>query len=701
MDIRGFFGGPKAAVSKPKIVSVPLASVKCERKENESNQSDVITPSTEPDIESNEVLGEAPISDSASSPPKAENHQVELSELPDDLKSFIFWEKGEKIPYRALTETFDKISSLSGRLEKEAAFAKLFMAVVVTTPDNLEDVFYLCSNSVAPAYAGIELGIGDAVLVKAVVESTGRSKQAVDLDYKNQGDLGDVALESKNSQKTLSFAAKAKPLVVVDVLKQFRAIANVKGGGSQAQKVSIIKNLMVKAVGSEPRYIIRALQGKLRLGAAAQSALVALAHSFAIRPVPGVSQSGESKADETEGPEKPTDIVAEIEGILEAQDSQSFSETLPLILDVARSLEPAEAIKLREGVTSKTQKKELAEIVVKRAYSECPNFGKLCPSLLSMPLHEIHRTCKLQPGVPVAPMLAKPTKQIGEVLKRLSGLEFTMEYKYDGERAQVHLLEDGSVKIFSRNSEDNTGKYPDLIDIIKSAKRGNIKSCVVDAEVVAFDREKNVLLPFQVLSTRKRKVDDGDEDTQKVKVVLQAFDLLYINGVSLLPVALKHRRRILHESFVENIGRFTFASGIDHLENGDTAPIETFMHEACGAMCEGLMVKTLTSNATYEPSKRSLNWLKLKKDYIEGMGICDSVDLVVIGAYHGKGKRTNVFGAYLMACYDPDADEFQSVCKVGTGFKDEVSSLLCNLLGNPYLPFRTTHPHSVGTRSLH
>ena len=112
------------------------------------------------------------------------------------------------------------------------------------------------------------------------------------------------------------------------------------------------------------------------------------------------------------------------------------------------------------------------------------------------------------------------------------------------------------------------------------------------------------------------------------------------------------------------------------MEDGDTTPIEVFMQEACQAMCEGLMVKTLTSNATYDPSKRSMNWLKLKKDYIDGMGVCDSVDLVAIGGYYGRGKRTNVYGAYLMACYDPDSDEFQSVCKVGTGFKDEDLSSL-------------------------
>lgn len=162
--------------------------------------------------------------------------------------------------------------------------------------------------------------------------------------------------------------------------------------------------------------------------------------------------------------------------------------------------------------------------------------------------------------------------------------------------------------------------------------------------------------------------------------MLQLFDILYINGKSLLQQSLRKRRDILKASFTEEEGFLYFASGADHVEDGDTAPIESMMSDACGAMCEGLMVKTLDLNASYEPSRRSLNWLKLKKDYIDGMGVCDSVDLVVIGGYLGRGKRVNCYGAYLMACYDSEADEFQSVCKVGTGFKDEDLTRLTELL---------------------
>lgn len=205
----------------------------------------------------------------------------------------------------------------------------------------------------------------------------------------------------------------------------------------------------------------------------------------------------------------------------------------------------------------------------------------------------------------------------------------------------------------------------------RKAKVEGVESCIIDAEVVAYDREKGCLLPFQVLSTRKRKVESGDEDNQKVKVILQVFDLLYLNGKSLLRESLRTRRELLRKAFQHTEAYLHFASGMDHIENGDTLPIETFLTEACNAASEGLMVKTLDDNATYEPSKRSLNWLKLKKDYINGMGVCDSVDLVPIGGYFGRGKRVNVYGAYLMACYDPERDEYQSVCKVGTGFKDE------------------------------
>jgi DNA ligase-1 len=100
-----------------------------------------------------------------------------------------------------------------------------------------------------------------------------------------------------------------------------------------------------------------------------------------------------------------------------------------------------------------------------------------------------------------------------------------------------------------------------------------------------------------------------------------------------------------------------------------------FLDDSIRDRCEGLMVKTLKVNSTYMPSKRSFNWLKLKKDYLE-TGLGDSVDLVVVGADHGQGKRTGWFGSFLLACWNDDIECFQTICKVGTGFSDELFAKL-------------------------
>jgi DNA ligase-1 len=338
-----------------------------------------------------------------------------------------------------------------------------------------------------------------------------------------------------------------------------------------------------------------------------------------------------------------------------------------------------------------TEDDESAEDVLKDVYNSMPNYSLLLPILMEHGVWQLRQYCGMCVGIPVKPMLAFPTKSISQVLDRFENVPFTCEYKYDGERAQIHLIDqEGSLKgsrIYSRNMENVTPKYPDICHLLPNIIKQGVKNAVLDCEVVAWDAREHRLLPFQVLSTRKRK--DVDSASIEVQVCLFAFDLLYLNDRPLLKLPLDERRHLLHEHFCTVEGQFQFAA---YQDGTTTDEIQTFLEEAIQASCEGLMIKVLRGEeATYEPSKRSRNWLKVKKDYVTSASgdrsMPDSLDLVVIGGYTGRGKRTSWYGGFLLAVYDPPTETFQAVCKLGTGFSEQdLAAFAANLPPTPKCP---------------
>ncbi|XP_055304150.1 DNA ligase 1 isoform X2 [Sitodiplosis mosellana] len=523
-----------------------------------------------------------------------------------------FWKHGEKTPYLALARTFEVIEENSSRLRMIEILANFFRSVIVNSPSDLIACVYLSLNKLAPDYVGLELGIAETSLMKVIAQTTGRSMAQVKADAQSTGDLGIVAEKSKSNQRMMFTPA---PLTVDSVFTKLKDIANMSGQSAMNKKVDKIQSIFVACRHSEARFIMRSLLGKLRIGLAEQSLLQALAQACAYTP-PNQYANGESFP--------PKVINAKI---------------------------------------TKEQIEEVA-LIIKTTYCQCPNYDRICEVLLKYGVNELLDKCQMAPGTPLKPMLAHPTKGVSEVLQRFEGIKFTCEYKYDGERAQIHIAENGTVSIYSRNQENNTTKYPDIISRIEKLKRDGVTSCILDSEVVAWDEERQQILPFQVLSTRKRK--DADKEEIKVKVCVYLFDLLYFNGEPLVTKPFSERRRLLIENFQEVESEWKFATSLD---TSDIDELQSFLNESVKGNCEGLMVKTLDKDATYEIAKRSRNWLKLKKDYLEGAG--DSLDLVVIGGYKGKGKRTGTYGGFLLACYDAENEEYQTICKLGTGFSDE------------------------------
>ncbi|KAK0738237.1 ATP-dependent DNA ligase [Schizothecium vesticola] len=569
---------------------------------------------------------------------KAKVRKVVQAVLTSTIKDpYPDWKPGEPVPYAALCKTFSLVEMTTKRLIIMEHCALFLRQVMRLTPDDLLPTVLLMINKLAPDYAGIELGIGESLIMKAIGESTGRSLAVIKADQKEIGDLGLVAVKSRSTQPTMF---KPKPLTIRGVHKGLMGIATLSGNGAQGRKVDAIKKLLSSADSANPgkvditkdkggpseaKYLVRFLEGKLRLGLAERTVLVSLAQA----------------------------VVAH----------ETFQkDKVPSTADIDK-----------------------AESILKTVYSELPSYDVIIPAMVDHGIMNLRDHCKLRPGVPLKPMLAKPTKAITEVLDRFENQTFTCEYKYDGERAQIHYVAKdseetlsqatqgagkevggGVASIFSRNSEDLSKKYPDILAKLSTWVKEDTTSFVLDCESVAWDVTEKKVLPFQQLMTRKKK-DVKIEDV-KVKVCVFAFDLLYLNGESVVEKPLRERRTLLHKAFQPIEGEFSFATSMDGQELDD---IQTFLDESVKASCEGLMVKMLDGTESgYEPSKRSRNWLKIKKDYLSGIG--DSLDLVVLGAYYGKGKRTSVYGAFLLACYNPSSDSYETVCNIGTGFSEVV-----------------------------
>ncbi|TGO35647.1 hypothetical protein BHYA_0151g00210 [Botrytis hyacinthi] len=549
------------------------------------------------------------------------------------------WKPGEPVPYAALCTTFSLVEMTTKRLIIAAHCSLFLRQVLRLTPDDLLPTVLLMINKLAADYAGIELGIGESLIMKAIGESTGRNLSVIKNDQKEIGDLGLVAVKSRSNQPVMF---KPKPLTIRGVLKSLIDIATMQGNGAQGRKVDGIKKLLSaadahssgkvditkdKGGASEAKYIVRFLEGKLRLGLAEKTVLVSLAQAMVCHEI-------------------------------EAKGS---------------------------GKVPSTEQMAKGESILKAVHSSLPSYDVIIPAMLEHGIFNLKDNCKLQPGVPLKPMLAKPTKAITEVLDRFENQTFTCEYKYDGERAQIHYVSKDSPKqylgatpaaakpsaeglaaIFSRNSEDLSKKYPDILGKLNTWVKEDTKSFVLDCETVAWDMVEKKVLPFQQLMTRKKK--DVKVEDVKVKVCVFAFDLLFLNGEAVVEKSLRERRALLHEAFQPVEGEFQFATSMNSQEIDE---IQTFLDDSVKASCEGLMVKMLDgSESGYEPSKRSRNWLKIKKDYLSGIG--DSLDLVVLGAYYGRGKRTSVYGAFLLACHNPQTDTYETICNIGTGFSEQV-----------------------------
>ncbi|KAI1838337.1 hypothetical protein DTO006G1_3773 [Penicillium roqueforti] len=586
----------------------------------------------------------------------------DASKYAAELRSHWATEGGDA-SYALLTRAFILANATTSRIRIVDTLVNFLRVLIEGDPSSVLPAVWLATNSISPPYDELELGLGGSSISKALKKIYGLNSQGLKTLYDKHGDAGDVAFEAKKRQ---SFTlVKPKPLRIKGVYQSLKKIATSKGPGSQETKQRIVEKLLQDARGAEEsRYIVRTLVQNLRIGAVKTTMLIALARA-----------------------------------VLYAKPAEADFEVRP------------------SHQLARLKKDELAEIysnaeeIVKASYARHPDYNDLVPCLLEIgPTEELLIRCGLNMHIPLRPMLGSITRDLSEMLTKLQDRDFSCEYKYDGQRAQVHCDEQGKVSIFSRHLEIMTEKYPDLVSLVPQIRGEGVSSFILEGEVVAVDRENGDLKPFQVLTNRaKKNVEIGDI---KVNVCLFAFDLMYLNGEPLLDRPFRERRELLRSLFVEIPQHFGWVKSID-ATSADSEPVLEFFKSALDVKCEGIMVKILDNQpgantqvnnlspetditiiepsnpatsdptnpkpkvkltrrkpllSTYEPDKRLESWLKVKKDYSTSS---ETLDLIPIAGWHGQGRKAKWWSPILLAVRNPETGSLEAVTKCMSGFTDK------------------------------
>ena len=491
--------------------------------------------------------------------------------------------------FSVLSDSLEKMEKTSKRLELTGILVELLKK---TPNEIIAKVIYLIQGKLKPNFEGVELGIAEKLVIRAISKSAGVTIKKIEDDYNDGGDLG-ITVSNILKQKTQT-TFSAETITLERVYETLLKISTLQGKGSQDMKIKYISSLLNDATPEESKFILKILLGTMRLGVAENTVMDALAIAF------------------------------------------------------TNSKENRELVENAYNVSSDLGK--VSEVLAQDGFDGLLKFNV---SLFS----------------PIRPMLADRVKSEEEAVKRIEN-EFAAEYKLDGERVQIHIQDD-KVILFSRSLENITNYYPDIVEKISDTI--NADDGIFEAEIVAINANTGNFLPFQELMHRRRK-HKLDQAITNYPITVNFFDILYHNGKELLNYSYNERRKNLEGVIKEN----EFAKLIPMSIVNNTTDISDVLENSINSGCEGLMLKVL--NANYRAGSRGSNWLKLKREYQNELG--DSLDLVVVGAFFGRGRRTGKYGTLLLSTYDSENDSFPTICKVGTGFTDENLDQLFQILSN-------------------
>lgn len=502
---------------------------------------------------------------------------------------------------------FSKLASYFEKIENTSsrlAITHLLAQLFKELDDKeIEKTVYLLQGRVAPLYEKTEFGMAEKMIIKSAILALNLEKKTFLSRYKKIGDLGKTVEEFK--KEVSSFEEKS--LSVLEVYQRLYQLATAAGEGSQEVKLNILSTLIRQLDPLSSRYIVRIPAGVMRLGFSDMTVLDAFSWMI--------------KGD--------------------------------------KSLRP----------------------IIERAYHVRPDLGFIGQVIKGKGIESL-KNIPPQVFTPILMMRAERLSSAEEILEKIG--RCAIEEKFDGFRLQVHYkkskvnsafhegrgqnskLKTDEVKLYSRNLEDVTFMYPDIVEGIK--KQVKAEEIIFEGEAIGFDPSTGNFLPFQETVQRKRKYGI-EEKVKEIPLKLFAFELLYLDGKSYLDVAFIERRKKL-VSVVKTTGdKFKDVILIAPEEIvEEEKKINLLFNEAITKGLEGIVAKKL--DGIYQPGARGWNWIKFKRSY--SSKIEDTIDCLVMGYDLGKGKRAGFgIGAFLVGVFDEENDKFVTVAKIGTGLSDE------------------------------
>ena len=456
-------------------------------------------------------------------------------------------------------------------------------------------------------------------------------------------------------------------------LLQGQLVSNIK----QFPKMGIAEKMLIEALsvhsGINKKKIKEVLIKKGDIGAAAELILSKKKQQTSLIDF--------GKSGPTEYPSlEITDLYSELIKIAKTEGSGSHDIKLGILRGLMGKFSPLEnkyllriiTSTLRIGVSTQTIIDGLAigfsgskenRDIIERAFNLHPDLGDVTLILAEEGIDEVNKI-DISYGTPVRMMLASRVPY-PEIITKL-GAPFTAEYKLDGERLQIHK-QNGKIQLFSRRLLDISEQYPDVCEAIRENIRCN--NVIIEGEVVAMDPFYEKMLPFQVLSKRRR-VHDIENIAKEVPVCVFLFDLLKYEEESYIDKSFSERRKILEEILVERDDLRLVKS----ISINSTEELLDFFNTARKEGTEGIMAKSIKENSIYQAGNRGFIWIKLKG--LEGGKLKDSVDVVLVGAFYGRGRRKGVYGTYIGAVYDPENDTFEAFTRVASGLTDDIMESL-------------------------